>query len=161
MGFTTNNTAAGALTTETAIPNSPVACDRRFTLVVDDEPAISQLLKRLLSSIAPKVRIDMATNGLEAVKAFERKHHCLLIMDIEMPEMDGCRAFDEIREMCSRRNWNMPAVVFCSGSPNAGRVQKRVEQNVREYCFLTKPLHFATFVHAVKSRLGLEDVPAT
>jgi CheY-like chemotaxis protein len=43
--------------------------------------------------------VNIATNGLQAVKAFEENHFDLILMDVQMPEMDGFRATAAIRRL--------------------------------------------------------------
>jgi len=61
-------------------------------LVVDDEPANLALLRQILS---PEYPLASARNGEEALAAAAKHHPALILMDIEMPVMDGysaCRA---------------------------------------------------------------------
>ncbi len=61
-------------------------------LVVDDEPANLALLRQILS---PEYALVFARNGEEALTAAAKHHPSLILMDVEMPVMDGfaaCRA---------------------------------------------------------------------
>jgi signal transduction histidine kinase/CheY-like chemotaxis protein len=54
------------------------------------------------------VRIDEATNGKEAVDLFNMNEYDLLLIDLDMPIMDGYQALAEIR----RKNEDIPAIAF-------------------------------------------------
>jgi CheY-like chemotaxis protein len=59
-------------------------------LLVEDNAVNQKLALRLLSRMG--YHADVATNGLEAVDAVERRTYDLVLMDVQMPEMDGLEA---------------------------------------------------------------------
>lgn len=68
-------------------------------LVVDDEPAIRNLERAILKSAG--YRVLTAENGLEALKLIEAEEPDVIILDVEMPVMDGIslfRALDQFEE---------------------------------------------------------------
>lgn len=61
-------------------------------LIVDDEPTNLAILRRTLKD---EHRLMLARNGAEALELAGKHHPCLILLDIQMPEMDGyavCRA---------------------------------------------------------------------
>ena len=69
---------------------------RRLTvLIVDDHPAIRRLIRTLIAASATDV-VECA-NGVEAVRAYGACRPDVVLMDLEMPELDGLAATRQIR----------------------------------------------------------------
>ena len=68
-----------------------------YILVVDDDKVNQTVLERMLIKLGHKVEI--ANNGIEAVRAISNYNFDLVFMDIQMPEMDGVTATEHIREI--------------------------------------------------------------
>ena len=64
-------------------------------LLVEDYPTNQQVAMRHLRGAG--FQVDLAENGQEAVKAYKRSHYDLILMDIQMPVMDGYEATKAIR----------------------------------------------------------------
>ncbi|MCU0381016.1 MAG: ATP-binding protein [Chitinophagaceae bacterium] len=75
-------------------------------LLAEDNPINMIVAKRFLQKW--NVQVDEAVNGLQAVELFNKQSYDLLLIDLEMPEMDGAQAVAEIR----RLNTQIPIVAF-------------------------------------------------
>jgi PAS domain S-box-containing protein len=75
-------------------------------LVAEDNPVNLSIAKRFLNKWG--IVVTEAVNGKEAVEKFRKEEFDLLLIDLEMPEMDGATALKEIRKL----NNNIPIVAF-------------------------------------------------
>ena len=123
-------------------------------LVVDDEEVIQKLFSMLLSWELPGASVDIASNGAEALEAFENNHHGVLLMDLHMPVMDGQSAFLALEKRCRDSGWEMPRVVFCSGFAPPTALRERVAKD-GAHCMLSKPVANEVLIEAVRQGLSL------
>ena len=75
-------------------------------LIAEDNPVNLSIAKRFLTKWG--IKLTEAYNGREAITQFKKGSFDLLLIDLEMPEMDGATASREIRKM----NSSIPAVAF-------------------------------------------------
>jgi len=78
----------------TAVP--VLALPPLHILIAEDNPVNEHLARRILEKWGH--RVDVARNGLEAVQATARTPFDLVLMDVQMPEMDGLQATQVIRQ---------------------------------------------------------------
>ena len=108
-------------------------------LVVDDEPALLQLLKRFLERAGFKV--DLALSSTDAIQLFEQNRYALVVTDLTMEGMDGEELARELRKLRP----DIP-ILLTSGYPYVPQTP-----NV---AFLQKPFLPAMLIDAVKNALG-------
>ena len=65
-------------------------------LIVDDHALVSEGTRRLLELEPDMAVVGVARNGVEALELVAREHPSVVLMDIEMPEMDGIEATTRI-----------------------------------------------------------------
>jgi CheY-like chemotaxis protein len=65
-------------------------------LVVEDNPINMKLIAHILAQF--DMRVDEAKNGREAVEKIKTNHYKVVLMDIQMPEMNGIEATKIIRK---------------------------------------------------------------
>ncbi len=90
-------------------PAAPALCGLRV-LLAEDNPVNQRLAKRLLERNGHIVHV--AANGREAVEIFSREEVDLILMDLQMPEMDGFQATSRIRESEQSRGGHVPIVAL-------------------------------------------------
>jgi len=132
---------------------NPVACNRGKVLIVEDEETIADLFAIVLANSFPGLSIDKVKNGDEALQQFAEHHHTLVITDVNMPHMPGHVVYRKIEELCARKIWKTPTVLFCTGQVHSAEVRSIVAGDGR-HGMLTKPIDPNDLLDRVRSRLS-------
>ncbi len=103
-------------------------------LVVEDNALNQRLMLRLLERMG--YRADVAGNGIEALEALERQPYDLVLMDIQMPEMDGIEATARIRER--HAGGDQPAIIALTANAADDDRRRCLEAGMDDY--LSKPI---------------------
>lgn len=98
--------------------NDRMAIEGKIILHVDDDADDRDLLKEFVESIAPHVKVVFAENGLQAMEHLNASKEtpqlpCLIVLDLNMPYLNGVQTFHLIRSDAHFRN--IPLVIFSSG----------------------------------------------
>jgi len=104
---------AAAAAADAAPPAAPVAVGCRV-LLVEDNPINRRLAERVLAKLG--CRVQIATNGEEAVEVAAAETFDLILMDVQMPVMDGYEATDRIRELEQERGARTPIVAVTANA---------------------------------------------
>ena len=129
----TPNTAANM----PALPAAPPLTGVRV-LVAEDNQVNQKLITRLLEKRG--YRVDVAANGIEAVGALRRANYDVVLMDCQMPELDGWRATVQIRRLEAEGHlgpFPIPIVALTAGAMQSDR-DKCLQAGMDD--FLTKPI---------------------
>jgi CheY-like chemotaxis protein len=87
-------------------------------LLVEDNRINQQLALVLLKRLG--YTADLAENGIQAVAASRAKRYALILMDMQMPEMDGLQATQAIRKNCPC-NLKTPIVALTANAMQSDR----------------------------------------
>ncbi len=109
-------------------------------LVAEDNPVNKFLSKTIIQKILPKATILEADDGLEAVRLYEEKEIDLIFMDIQMPNMSGFEATEEIRKL--EKNENHVPIIALTARTIKGEKERSIENGMDDY--ITKPVILET-----------------
>lgn len=113
-------------------------------LIVDDEPANLMLLEALLDDVG--IKTVKAASGLEAVEAVKKDDYALVIMDIQMPGLNG---FETIKKIHSLNHIDfLPIIVVSAVYPVTEFQEYAIECGAVD--FLPKPFNIKVLVGKVK-----------
>ncbi|MDO8929485.1 MAG: response regulator [Bacteroidota bacterium] len=85
------------------------------------------------------VSIDIASNGMEALEKYRKKQYDLILMDMQMPEMDGLEATSEIRTFEQESKMSHRAVIVAlTGSEPTEKRDVCLEAGMNDY--MEKPI---------------------
>ncbi len=125
-------------------PTHKTPCYR--ILLADDTPSNQVRVRQMLESEGYEV--DIAENGRDAVILSQERHYDLLLMDLQMPVMDGLEATKKIRELESAGR--VPIIAFSALPPGLYREKCR-EAGMDDY--IHKPFDEKSLLRAVNRRL--------
>jgi CheY-like chemotaxis protein len=91
-------------------------------------------------------RADVAGNGLEVLEGLTRQHYDVILMDVEMPEMDGLEASQQIRALADRVE--QPYIIAMTAGAMQGDRERCLEAGMDDY--LSKPVRMEEIVHALR-----------
>ncbi|HLO28336.1 MAG TPA: GAF domain-containing protein [Anaerolineales bacterium] len=111
-------------------------------LLAEDNAVNQKLALRILEQMG--YRADIASNGLEAVESIERQTYDVILMDVQMPEMDGLDATREIRKLV---NAAQPYIIAMTANAMEGDREMCIEAGMNDY--ISKPIRVNELVEAL------------
>ncbi len=122
-------------------------------LVAEDVFMNQQLIVSILKRMIPGVIVQTAKNGLEVLEYLEKERADIILMDVQMPEMDGIEATRKIRSLENNEN-HIPIIALTAG------VLIEEENNCRLAGmddFLKKPIELESLKKVVLKYLTLDN----
>ncbi|HEY8245340.1 MAG TPA: response regulator, partial [Casimicrobiaceae bacterium] len=112
-------------------------------LVAEDNVVNQKLALRILQQMG--YRADLASNGIEAVESVRRQVYDVVLMDVQMPEMDG---LDAARAICARYAvGERPRIIAMTANAMQGDRDLCLAAGMDDY--LTKPIRVERLVEAL------------
>jgi CheY-like chemotaxis protein len=113
-------------------------------LLAEDNVVNQKLALRLLQQMG--YRADLASNGIEAVESVERQTYDVVLMDVQMPDMDGLEASRRIT--AKRPVGERPRIVAMTANAMQGDREECLAAGMDDY--VTKPIRVAALVAALE-----------
>ena len=120
-------------------------------LLAEDNVVNQKLALRLLQQMG--YRADVASNGLEAVESVERQVYDVVLMDVQMPELDG---LDATRRICALQSAGArPRIIAMTANAMQGDREMCIAAGMDDY--ITKPIRVDQLVKALNNAVTRKD----
>ncbi|WKK80047.1 response regulator [Marivirga arenosa] len=119
--------------------------ENKKVLIAEDSSVIQNLTKKIL--MMQNYSIHSAKNGEQVLKALEKESFDIILMDINMPKMDGMECTRAIRALDDEQKSSIPIIAITGNAKNYTNEEFK-EAGINEY--LQKPLNFDQLVETVK-----------
>lgn len=137
-------------------PPAPKAKEPTFSgdhfrvLLVEDNPVNQKVTVKLLKNI--HISCDVAADGAKGVTAYQENQYDLVLMDCQMPIMDGYEATRRIRDMEKETNRHIPIIAVTANAVDGNR-ERCLAAGMDDY--LSKPVRKDTFYAKLQQYLPL------
>lgn len=140
----------GSVTKEGSTAKGTASLEGLHILLAEDNAFNVMVARDELEDMIPGVRIEVATNGREAVEMVERSTFDLVLMDIQMPEMNGYEATAAIRKLGGTKA-RLPIIAM-----TANVLESEVERSLQAGMngFVPKPFRRADLMDRITQALA-------
>ena len=114
-------------------------------LLVEDDAINRVVTERMVRKIG--YQIDTAENGVKALMLWRQKHYNIILMDIQMPEMDGIETTKHIREEEVHTGKHIPIIALTAHALLGDR-ERFLAAGMDEY--IAKPVQFAELIKKIQ-----------
>jgi PAS domain S-box-containing protein len=123
----------------------------RLRLLLAEDNLVNQKVALLMLKKLG-IKADVATNGLEVMQALERQTYDVVLMDVQMPEMDGFEATKAIRE---RWKEEKPHIIAVTAHALEGDRKRCIEAGMDDY--ISKPVRLEELIEALGRYSPIKD----
>jgi len=118
-------------------------------LLVDDNPVNMVLNNRMIKSLIPDAKLTEATDGLQALEKCRDQFFDIVLMDVQMPVMDGIEATKQIRLL---PEYSAVPIIGVTAGNVLGEKEKCLISGMND--FLPKPLRQNDLLEILKKHIG-------
>jgi CheY-like chemotaxis protein len=144
------------LVRNTEVENSPITPERRNhqrrkalkILLAEDNLVNQRLAVQLLEKVEHNVVV--AQNGIEALAKLEQEHFDLVLMDVQMPEMDGVTAAAKVREREKHTGRHLPIIAMTAHAMKGDR-ERCLASGMDGY--ISKPINRPDLIRTIEETL--------
>jgi CheY-like chemotaxis protein len=129
-----------------ATPLNPLP-NNLSVLLLEDNPINQILAVNTLQKWMPDIHIDVAADGRQGIDKLKEKNYDLMLVDIQMPQMDGYETTRYIRTQMDVSKKNIPIIALTAGALKEDE-QKAIEAGMNDY--LSKPFDIETLAVKIK-----------
>ena len=147
-----------AITAASPTDDPEVVPAKRYSglvLVAEDNPVNQILVNEILQGLGLSVVI--AQNGKETVTAFGQRRFDLILMDCQMPVLDGFEATKQIRSIEARNNSKRIPIVALTASASQDEYRQAMASGMDD--FMTKPFNVSQLEEKVAEIMGRPAIP--
>jgi PAS domain S-box-containing protein len=131
--------------------------DHQLTILVAEDTKMNMILiTKILKDMIPGVNVVEAENGEEACEKILNEHIDLILMDVQMPVLDGIGATARIRKIS---NFDSIPVIALSAGVTKEERQKCFDAGMND--FLAKPVHKTDLMNVLIKYLNISEVQMT
>ena len=156
LGLLGNRSGSGGIVVQARHEDRPIAEEIPLTVLLAEDNAVNQKVAlRFLERMG--YNADAVGNGLEAVNAFQNRSYDLVLMDLQMPEMDGLEASRRIRRTLPADR--QPKIIALTANAMHGDREICLDAGMDDY--ISKPVKLHEIVAAIRRQFPKTKVAPT
>jgi len=127
------------------VTNAPAISDAPCLLLVDDSPVNQAVIRDFLTGAG--YHVDLASSGQEAINAAESRRYACVLMDLQMPAMDGIEAMTQMVLQDQHRAQEPPPFIALTAHATDDHRQRCLDHGMK--AFLVKPIDRQALIDTV------------
>ena len=136
---------SGPVKTETFELKTVAKGERKFSILyIEDNEVNTQLVQKVLSKNRPMVELVCADHARKGIELAVKNQPDLILMDIQMPDIDGIQAFKQLQTF--KETIDIPVIAL---SANAMKHQVEEVMSIGFKFYLTKPINIKQFLEKI------------